>query len=153
MHHSWAPALAPTLLAPNNGLSIWRRIEGRAMQRGRCGTSCGLNTGGKWSDLAQYLAQLLHMSHNDTRLPPPCAMCILVNYIFHCRPSIVSAFTKKLKKRCADGRPIRALCFWSNFVADFLSLNIDHFWVSFYIFVWWHLYFLKNCQFLSFTHF
>ena len=65
------------------------------MQRGRCGTSCGLNTGGKWSDLAQYLAQLLHMSHNDTRLPPPCAMCILVNYIFHCRPSIVSAFTKK----------------------------------------------------------
>ena len=67
------------------------------MQRGRCGTSCGLNTGGKWSDLAQYLAQLLHMSHNDTRLPPPCAMCILVNYIFHCRPSIVLAFTKKLK--------------------------------------------------------
>ena len=43
----------PPPLAPTDGLSIWRRGEGKAMQRGSCLTSCGLNTGGKWSVLAQ----------------------------------------------------------------------------------------------------
>ena len=44
---------APPPLAPSDGLSIWRRGEGRSMQRGSCRTSCGLNTGGNWSVLAQ----------------------------------------------------------------------------------------------------